>query len=832
MKKLVVILITTLLCSIGLRAQQQGVIEGTVSDGETKQPLQGANVVVQGTTLGASTGADGTFRIVQVPPGKYTLAVSYVGYAVKKQSLSVKEGERVVVDLFLAPTILPGQEIVVTATRAKERETPVTFSNLNAQQIAQRYWSQDIPMLLSELPNVYAYSDNGNGIGYSYMSMRGFSQKRIGVMVNGIPLNDADSHEVYWVDLPDIAASTEDIQVQRGVGTSLYGASAFGGLVNLLTHTRVRPAGIEASIGYGSFNTKKISIAARSGLIDNTYNLNARFSRIQTDGYRQPSWSKLWSYFISVTRFDETMTTRFNLFGGPEQSYLSYRGVVRDQLDDARKRKTNPFQYPNEVDNFYQPHFQLLNEWQVSPRLTLENSFFTFLGFGHYTQFRSGRDVREYNIPRFVIRDSTLLPRGYYRNIDRDAVRDSFQVRLLDIVRRRSVDDVDYGWLPRMTWKLDRAELLLGGEYRQHRSEHWGEVIWANLLPPGITPDWRYYGYDVTKSFYALYAQVLVRPMADLTLLGNLQWSHRRIGLENEQNHNVSFTRSYTFVMPRFGVNYNLTPTLQTFFNFSVAQREPAFKDIFDPQNYWTNPINLPRNFERTADGYRYVGKELKPEKFNNLELGVSYRTETHRLNLNLFWMDFRDEIVASGQIDDNGVPISGNAERTVHQGIELSGSTRPLTWLSIEGNLALNDNRFVKHAEYVVTDWNTTPPKTERVVYDKKRIGGFPEVLSNLRITTDFDPLQFSIHLQNIGRIYLDNSERRDVSIDPVTLLNASVALKATSVFGFPPMEVRLTVNNLGDTLYAAAGYVEEGVAFYIPAAGRNLFASVKVEL
>lgn len=812
--------------------ESSGSIRGQVLDAETNRPLENANVVLHGTARGASTAVDGSFTLPSVHPGHYVLSVSYLGYHVKKQSVTVAAGQETVLEIALTPTVLVGQTVVVTATRAKERETPVAFTNVDATEIARRYWAQDMPMLLSELPNVYAYSDNGNGIGYSYMRMRGFDQRRIAVMLNGVPLNDAESHEVFWVDLPDFAANTEDIQVQRGVGTSLYGASAFGGSVNVLTLSSARQPGIWIEAGRGSYNTRKYSIAGHSGLIDNTYLLHGRFSRIETDGYRSPSWSKLWSYFITAARFDETMTTRLNIFGGPEQSYLSYLGITRDVLNSRDARRINPFQYPNEVDNFYQPHYQLAHEWRLSQDVTLENTLFAFLGFGHYTQFRTRRDVREYNMSRFVVRDSTLLPAGYYRNIDRDAVRDSFQVRYVDLVRRRSVDDLDYGWLPRVTWKTDHGEFIAGGEIRFHRGHHWGEVTWANLLPPGVTPDWRYYDYVVPKQSFSFYVYRLERLTPDLTLRGDLQVAHHRIRLERERNYNVSLQRTYTFVTPRAGVNYNISSSLNAFFNVSLAQREPAFKDIHNPQDYWSNPINLPRNFRPTATGYEYVGKELKPERFLNLELGSGYRNEATSLKLNLYWMDFRNEIIPSGQIDDNGVPISGNAERSVHRGIELSGSQKLLPGVTLTGNVAMNDDRFVRHREFVVVNWDVSPPLTAETKLDGKRIGGFPDHLANLRLTYEQEDWSVSLHLQRIGRIYLDNTQQKDRSIDPVVLLHGTVGYTWKSLFGLQEVRLQLTVNNLADVLYAAGGYVDSGVPYFIPAAERNIFASLKLNL
>ncbi len=807
---------------------QTGTITGTVYDAETKRPLEGANVVLLPTTYGKTTDKLGNFSL-NIPEGNYQLSVSFLGYKVFKQTVKINSGQESSLIINLIPTILPGQTVEITAMRASERLSPIAFTNLESEEIEKRYWAQDIPMLLSELPNVYSYSDNGNGIGYSYLKMRGFSQNRIAVLLNGIPLNDAESHEVYWVNLTDFLASTQDIQIQRGVGSSLYGASAFGGSVNLVTKSSSQNSHIEILSGGGSYNTKKYSVAANSGLIEQTYTIYGRFSRIETDGYRDKSWSKLWSYFISASRFDESMTTRINIFGGPEQSYLSYRGVQKPQLDDPQFRKKNPFQYPNEIDNFYQPHFQLLNEWQISDNIQLNNTFFVFSGKGDYTQFRSKRDVREYKISRFIISDSTLLPSGYFRNLDKDVMRDSFQVRNIDLVRQRFVDEVDWGWLPRMTLKTESGELVFGGELRRHKGHHFGEVVWASLLPPGITPNLRYYDYVVPKTSVSLYFHGLYKLTPEVTLTGDLQLAYHHIGLQDERNYNVSFTRNYKFLTPRTGINYNITSEANIFLNISMAQRDPAFKNIYDPQDYWSNPLNLPKNFRQTADGYVYQGKELKPETFYNFEFGGGYSTEIITAKINLFWMDFYDEIIASGQIDDNGVPVMGNADRSIHSGIEAQLALNINSRLQLSGNISYNNNYIKRYTEYIM-DWNTmiaTPIK-----YDGNKLGGFPDVLGNFRLTYTHEGILASLNAQHVGRIYLDNTERTSYSIEPHTLINGILGYNFGSILGIKSVEARLVINNITNLLYAAGGYVEEGVAYYIPAADRNYFASIKIIL
>lgn len=814
--------------------QEHGSIRGNVINKGTNETLAGATVLVDGGKFVTSSDVSGKFEFNNIPPDEYVISASYIGFVVQKKKIRVIKGETMDIELSLQSTIIKGQEVIVTGTRAKDRETPVAFTNMTRDHIDSKYWAQDIPMLLNELPNVYSYSDNGNGIGYSYMKIRGFDQRRIGVMINGIPLNDAESHEVFWVDLPDIASSTEDIQVQRGVGNSIYGASAFGGSVNLVTAGQTNFPSLELNAGYGTFNTKKFSLSANSGLLQNTYNIYGRFSRIETNGYRKPSWSKLWSYFFGLTRYDENMITRINVFGGPEQSYLSYKGVTRDYLDGIitgskeEDRKYNPIQYPNEIDNFYQPHYQLINDWQLNDDLHLENSFFAFLGDGDYTQYRASRDVREYNIPRFLISDTTILPKDYYKILDTDGIIDSVQVRRLDLIRKRSVKDIDYGWQPRLTWKHESGELIVGGEFRYHEGHHFGEITWANMLPQNIKPDWKYYEYKVPKTSLTVYLHELYELTPAISLMGDLQIRHHNIKLKDEKRYRVAFERKYTFVSPRAGVNYNINDEFNVFTNLSLANREPAFKDIYNPQEYWDSPINRLQNFLKDGDNYVYVGKELKPEKLLNYELGAGYKTDNINLKMNLYWMDFRDEIISTGQIDDNGVPISGNANKTVHRGAELAAAFMLLENFQVTGNFSVNDDRFISHTEFV-PNWIKTPP-VDTIVYDKNRLAGFPKYISNIRLTYKMQNILASLHMQNLGRIYLDNTENNMKSVAPYTVLNASLFYRFEKFMGNQDVELSLIANNLLDRYYEAGGYVEEGIPYWIPAATRNMFFGIRI--
>ena len=272
--------------------------------------------------------------------GLATLRTAYVGYVPSVLAVSVADDTPVALIVVLMPTILPGQPITVTATRGRERETPVTFSTLEERSLRERHTVQDIPALLAELPSTTYYSESGNGIGYTYLNIRGFDARRIAVMVNGIPQNDPEDHNVYWLDFPDLAGSAEDIQVQRGAGSSFYGPPAIGGSVNLVTSHLGRERSLSLTAGIGSYNTRKYSAAFSSGLVDNRYAMHARLSKILSSGYRDRAWSDFNSYFLGFARYDETMTTQVHLYGGPISDGLAYYGIPKADVQDRDRRRS------------------------------------------------------------------------------------------------------------------------------------------------------------------------------------------------------------------------------------------------------------------------------------------------------------------------------------------------------------------------------------------------------------------------------------------------------------------------------------------------------------
>ena len=796
--------------------QDAGTIRGTVLDADSRRPLEAANILLQGTTLGANAEKNGAFLLAKVMPGSYEVRVSFIGYTPQLLHVNVRSGETTSLDVLLEQTILPGQTIVVSASRARERENPVAFSTLTARDLTERYSTQDIPLLLSELPSTTFYSESGNGIGYNYLTIRGFDQRRISVMVNGIPQNDPEDHDVYWLDFPDLAANLQDIQVQRGAGSAFYGPPAIGGSVNLITSSYSKTPGVDVYSGFGSYNTRRYSVAVNSGLVGEKYQFYGRLSRILSDGYRMNSWTDFSCYFLGATRFDETMTTQLNFYGGPVADHLAYYGIARDDAysPDAQRRRQNPIQRPEEIENFSQPHYELLHEWRISDKITLNNALFQVTGDGFFDY------------------DGSWAPYSYYRITPQNGFSvtgDPDTLFISNALIRAWVGNKQYGWLPRASVRHDGGELTLGGEVRIHRSVHWGALNWGEELPAGISPNYHYYEYHAGKNMMSLYAHELYALRPDLTLQLDLQYAYDRYMLYDEKYLNTDFSVPYYFLNPRIGLNYNVNERINVFTQISRTSREPRLTNLYDAAEASTpsswGPITP--QFKTFANGaYDFSDPLVKPEALVDVELGGGYSSEQYHLTATLFYMSFNDEIIKQGQLDRFGIPVTGNADKTLHQGIELTALGRFINGLEVQANATWSRNRLVR---YSVFDGSS------RVSLDGNNIAGFPDFLANARATYRAGGFVASLSLQHIGEFYSDNfqnsgSGKTDIArtIAAYTVAQASLSYRFPLAPAAQFVEIAVQGNNLFNKIYAANA---EGDEFY-PAAERNFFASLKFGL
>lgn len=762
-------------------------LNGRVLDANTGAPVP-ARITVADTLVTITPDAEGRFVVPVGAAERVTLVAAHPGYYVQRTTLDPRTTAEL--EIRLVPLVTVADRIEVTATRAREGSDAASFTNVPRERVADAHWGQDPGVLLAQMvPGVYTTNDSGNGIGYSYFSIRGFGQARTRVMLNGAPLNDAESGELFFIDLADFMSTAGDVQIQRGVS----GLSGLGGAIDFTTATPGVEPSVSLHAGAGSYGTRRLTFAWESGLVKGAWSFAARYSKISTDGYRDQSWVDMWNYYFSAARFGERSRIRAVLFGGPEQTHLAYLGVSRAVLDGSvtgdadRDRRSNPISYPREIDNFFQPHYQIVHDVTFSPRTRFSQTIYGFLGDGYYDQYRASRRLFEYALPTVVLPGGATVTRT-------------------DLVRRRQIDEWDAGWVPSLSHTLGRFGVDLGGEVRLHRAHHTGEVIWAQYYPAGVAPNQRYYDYRVDKNTVTgvVTGRYDVTPRVKLT--GGLQVAHHVYDLHDDRLKQVTFSAPYTFVLPRAGAIVSLGDTGEVYASVARGQREPFFRNLYDPQDYYATRV------------------DLAPEEVWNAEAGVSLRREGWRLRGNAYWMNFINEIVYAGALDDNGVPTYGNGARSKRLGLELDGSARLGRFVALDGMVSLARNRFTTYREHDFAGGVAT--------YDGHHVAGFPSVMASVAARADLGGTRTTVTLRHIGRFFLDNTDDEARANPSSTVVDAAFRLpfpaRLTERAGLGRVELDLRVNNVFDRRYTTFGYVEGDVPLYIPAATRHVYVGL----
>ena len=811
------VLLFTLLLSLALQAQHN--LTGLILDASTGKPLAGANIEVLSEKMGTVSDDRGHFLLENLSTERtYTIRISYLGFRSAEYRIDLSEKRNPNRRFELHPVTLEGREMLIVTTRAVEGESPVAFSTLTREDLEQRYYAQDIPVLLSDLPSLTSYSEGGSGLGYNYLSIRGFDQRRVSVMINGVPQNDPEDHNVYWVDFPDLLGDVEDIQVQRGAGSAFYGPPAIGGSINIITRNFHPERSATLYGGLGSYKSNRTSLSYNTGLLAERYVLAGRISRIRTNGYRESAALDFKGFFLGAAHFGERSTTRLHLFGGPIEDELAYYGLPKEIAQNRDTRRTNYISDPREIENFSQPHLELLNTYQITPNLTLNNTLFGIRGSGFFDY------------------QGNWAPASYYRltpDFGFDVGGDPGEAYFSDVLIRAYVDNRQGGWLPNLTWKAPWGRLTAGSEIRVHRSLHWGRIQDGSEDLPMALPgsgysgrnyiaERRYYEYKGGKEVVSPFFQIIYKRTRDLTLSTSLQYVYQKNRLFDEAFLGNEFDLTYNFLNPRFGATYRFREGISVFASVAQTSREPRLKNFYDAAEAST-PADwgaIVPQFRQNGDGsYDFSDPLVKPEKLVDYELGFQASNDILEGNLNLYFMDFQDEIIKSGQLDRFGQPITGNAAKTRHSGLEISGSVRPLPAWRLFGNATVSRNELVSYRTF---DDNNQPASL-----DGNTIAGFPGFLANAGVSYNGSRLNGALIIKHVGKQYTDNFEDETLTVEPYTVVNATLGINLKA---FLPLDLQLQLHvmNVLDNLYIAYG---EGQDFF-PAAERHFFFNFRLNL
>ena len=647
-------------------------------------------------------------------------------------------------------------EVIVQAVRAKF-SSPISFSNVTKKDISSRNLGQDLPILLNYLPSVVTTSDAGAGIGYTGIRIRGVSPQSTNITINGIPFNDAESHGTYWVNLPDFSSSVENLQVQRGVGTSTNGSGAFGASINILTDAVSDIAFATISSSIGSYNTFKNTIKFSTGLINN-FELSGRLSKINSDGYVDRAFSDLKSYFIQGSYSDENTLIKALTFGGHERGYQAWFGVTSDQIKENRRQ--NPYTYENEIDNYKQDHFQF--HWNEK----LNSSWSTNLGLnytdgrGYYEQYREDDSID-----------------GYSGILSSDIDSNGNELGTTDLIRRRWLDNNFYVLNASVDYNSKNLNLNFNSFYSSYSGDHFGEIIWARTFSQNGKIRDRYYEGNGNKKDFSVFSKASFNLGEKTEIYTDLQFrkvNYKTSGITSDLV-NMILDKEYNFFNPKFGASYKFKPNSMLYFSYARANREPSRSDY---------ESNL----------------SIKPEELNDLELGWRFRNEKIKLNINSYYMLYSNQLVLTGELDDVGTPIRTNSGNSYRLGIEIDNFLKLSEKTSFQTNLTLSSN---KNKEII------SKVNGEIYNYGKTNISFSPNLIaSNIFSYMPNEYTTISLLSKYVGDQYMSNNDSKNSMLESYFIndLNFTYQIKTNKLFD--SIIFSALINNLFDIEYISNGY------------------------
>lgn len=700
------------------------------------------------------------------------------------------------------------QEVVVSGIRATSI-MPITQTTLTSKQIAERYYGADVPTVINFTPSINMVSDNGTGIGYSSFRLRGMDQTRINTTINGIPVNDAENQGVYFNNFADLMSSAETVQIQRGIGTSTNGTSAFGGSINIQTKNLSEQSEVNVNVGYGSFNSQRATMEFQSGLLKNRFLFYGRYSHISTDGYRNNSGSTIRSYAFSGAYKMKNAFLKVNMFGGFAENQLAYSGIDKATL--ASDRRNNPFTN-GETDAFKQQFYQVQYMKQFNSRHNISASAYYVRGMAPKFQFLFpgvwGYGFDYFNMPNAIVGTDTISTAG-------------------DMMTSYRLDQHFYGAFANYNYKTSKLDLVTGVHANQMRSTHFMEINWATLLPAGVTQNHQVYNNTGVKSEASAFAKATYQFTSKWSVFGDAQLRHAQFSYSEKQMAIRNFgykvaDMNWTFLNWRLGSRYFITPKNSVYVMAGQSQREPTRFDYFQ-DDFATRDVNQ---------------ADIKPEQVTDVEFGIEHNSKRLSAKVNGFAMYFTNQIIGLGQLNVFGYPITTNVKNSSRMGVETELMYQVAKKLSLSNYSSFSSNTIKSIDQHYRTTYSTNDSV---VTYSNVALVLSPSVIINQGVKYDVTNwLGMEVIYRYVGMQYLDNTGDKNVSVPSFNYLDARVALNLSGLIktGTPVLSIR--VNNILNEKYSTSGSVASGTntidasgakgttPLFFPAAGRNFFATL----
>ena len=791
-------------------------LTGVVKD-ENGDPLPCANVLIDNTFKGIAAGTNGEFKFSNLRKGKYIIIVTFIGYQNFTKELNLSKSEHL--EIILEPKSVLTEEVLISASRA-DQKSPVAYTNIGKETIQKSNVGMDIPYLLSHTPSFVATSDAGNGVGYTNFRIRGTDQNRINVTINGIPMSEAESHSTYFVDIPDLASSTENIQIQRGVGNSTNGAGAFGATIDLQTN-RLNPlANASYCSSIGSFSTLRNNIKAGTGLINGKFAIDASLSKITSAGFIDRGSSDLKSFFIAGGYFTPNTILKVTLFSGLEETYQSWNGVpsvrLKNDLEGMKKyedhglythdetqhlissdsRTYNLYTYENQVDHYQQDHYQLHFSHKFNQYLNLNAALFYTYGSGYYEQFETDQKFEDYRLPKPVI--------------------NGLEVDKTDLIRRKWLVNDFYGFVFSLTYKKGINSLSLGGGGNVYDGNHFGKVIWAKIAGNSDI-DYEWYRGTGLKKDGNIYARYKVQLSENLNANADIQYRLIRYEIDgiDDDLRNLKQNHEFNFFNPKFGIFYSPDTGHEVYLSYGRANREPNRDNFVD------------------ADP---TGKQPIYESLNDFEMGYTFKTSNLLLGGNFYFMDYINQLILTGKINDVGSPVMTNVDYSYRAGIELVASLKIFKKFNLNVTGTFSRNRIKDFTEFV-EDWDNGGLITN--VIGTTDMAFAPKMTASSVLS--FKPnnkMEISFLSNYVGLQYIDNTASTQRKLNAYLINNLKIDYTVRQKL-FKELKFNLLINNIFNRKYESNAWVYsyfyEGrrnkMDGYFPQAGTNFIFNISVD-
>lgn len=778
---------------ISVYAMAQHTISGTVREKNTGQALFGASVGFTGLFIGAATDAEGNFTIKNLKKGTYLLKVSFIGYNEYQQTLELNEN--IILNIVLEKKTILQDEVIISSTRVGENE-PSTYTNISMEEIQRANLGQDIPYILSSTPALVSSSDAGNGVGYTSLRIRGNDMTRINVTINGIPVNDAESQGVFWVDLPDIASSIDNVQIQRGVGTSTNGSAAFGASINFQT-TKLNPEPYaEYNLSYGSFDTWKHSLLAGTGLLAGHWTVDVRLSKLNSSGYIDRAKSDLKSLFFSGGYYGEKTIVKAVIFSGKEKTYQAWMGVPKDSLQS--NRTYNPYTYDNQTDNYQQDNYQLLFSQEIGKRFLLNAAMHLTYGRGYYEEYEENSDFASYGLPNVIIGADTITA--------------------TNLVRQKWLNNYFYGFTFSGTYNNHKnLKIILGGSGNQYLGDHFGDIIRGDYLSLS-DHSLRWYFNTAKKSELSIYTKINLNFSKKVYAYLDLQYRGVKFCLDSIDSklRDITQAHGFNFFNPKIGFTYDISNKHNMYFAIAMSNREPNGNNYADANPEKPKPVS---------------------ETLLNAEAGYTFKSKFVKSTVNGYYMHYINQLVLTGEINEAGYPIMTNVPKSYRAGIEVTAVAQLFKRLTWEMNACFSQNKIIDFTEYV-DDWDNGGQIQNKL--GNTDIAFSPDwVVGNNFTVNIIKNLNISLTSKYVSRQYIDNTSDRERSLNPYCISNILIDYKF-KLSVIKEIDFSLMLNNIFNKKYENNAWVYRYyyngtynvMDGYFPQAGFNFMAGFKIKL